>query len=69
MQKEPIATNMREAFERISIPLNPSRPMRETIRKIHQSLVDGAGIIKRPSWNAHLSLKTYQELKARGIMV
>jgi len=37
--------------------------------QINQAVQHNAGIKAVPAWNAHLSFRTYNQLKAKGIMV
>lgn len=65
MKTHTINTAMREAFIKSFDKVRRSSPV---VDKVLASLDTHAGVIKRNDWNASLSFKTAQTLKAQGIL-
>lgn len=61
-----ITTVMREAFERAKITKSTSAAL---VNKCAHAFQSGAGVFSiGKGWNAHLSFKTAQTLKAQGVL-
>lgn len=59
-------TNMREAFSRARVTMDTSGAL---VNKCAHAFMSNAGVHKMgKGWNAHLSFKTAQALKAQGIL-
>jgi hypothetical protein len=60
-------TNMRQAFEDAKITRSTSAAV---VNACARAIRGNGGIVKMgKGWNAHLSFRTAQELKAQGIIV
>ena len=61
-------TSMRSAFLNMRVNRQQTKTHAFTIASMRNAVVKGSGIHKVPEWNAHLSRRTYTELKDQGVM-
>lgn len=70
MKMEKVNTSMRQAFIDMKVCASAFTDKGKKLAvHISGNIADGVGVVRRPEWNASLSLKTYKELKDKGIML